>query len=71
MRAVSPKQNGPLSLGVNDGEVATPLIEVRLVGRCGLDLLTLSFSHFGRVEMWRGCFRFEHICFRLFRLAVP
>ena len=25
----------------------------------------------GRVEMWRGGFRFEHICCRLFRLAVP
>jgi hypothetical protein len=25
----------------------------------------------GRVEMWRGGFRFEHICSRLFRLAVP
>jgi len=24
-----------------------------------------------RVEMWRGDFRREHICFRLFRLAVP
>ena len=23
------------------------------------------------VEMWRGGFRFEHICCRLFRLAVP
>src|SRR5882672_508672 len=25
----------------------------------------------GRVGMWRGGFRFEHICSRLFRLAVP
>jgi hypothetical protein len=25
----------------------------------------------GRVEMWRGGFRFEHICSRPFRLAVP
>src|SRR5260370_37301110 len=23
----------------------------------------VSFSGFGRVEMWRGGFRFEHICF--------
>ena len=29
-----------------DSEVATALIEVRLVGHSGLDLLTLSFSHF-------------------------
>ena len=27
-------------------EVATPLIDVGLVGYCGLDLLTLRFSHF-------------------------
>jgi hypothetical protein len=27
-------------------EVATPLIEVRLVGHNGLDMLAVSFSHF-------------------------
>ena len=35
-------------------EVATRLMEVSSAGHTGLDLLTLSFSHFCRVEMWRG-----------------
>jgi hypothetical protein len=31
----------------------------------------VGMSRFGRVEVWRGSFRFEHICRRAFRLAVP
>jgi hypothetical protein len=36
-------------------EVATPVIEVGLVGHSGLDLLTVSFSHFDPQETFSLC----------------
>jgi hypothetical protein len=35
------------------------------------DAASVATSRLRRVEMWRGDFRREHICFRPFRLAVP
>jgi hypothetical protein len=36
---------------------------VGCLGQSGLIVLGTRFSESGRVEMWRGGFRFEHICF--------
>jgi hypothetical protein len=37
--------------------------EVGSLSKTGPLVLDTRLSHLGRVEMWRGGFRFEHICF--------
>ena len=54
-----------------DRQFAVVQCRVRYEGSSGLEMLTVSLSHLGRVGMWRGGGRLNMSVFRLFRLAVP
>jgi hypothetical protein len=75
-------RNAPSRAKMQVGGLSAPLIDVRYGAHSGpksdvapslLCAKTGPSSNvaFGSVEVWRGSFRFEHICCRPFRPGVP
>ena len=71
-------ESAPLHLESDNADADPPTPEVppllacvRYQGKTGRHMLIARFSHFGRVEMWRGGCRPNISVCRLFRVAVP